>query len=208
MTPEEIPTVLTTEQMQAASAWWDSLTPPWKRAFNEMAVKQSVTDPADILTVFTMQHLEVVRFAGPRAPFPNMTFELEDLSGLRNLPDIKIVVVNFHQLTGLNEIGHLHALESLFVMNNQLTSIEGVETLMHLKEFYFTGNQVQSLLPLTLLTQLHTIYCNQNKIQSLEGVGEQHRGQLKQFVCLPNERLPDSEIIRMERETGIRCLKG
>ena len=69
-------------------------------------------------------------------------------------------------------------------------------------------NKVESLEPLQRLVQIHTLYCNYNQISSLEGIGPQHSDRLQKFVCLPNEHLPNREVIRMEREVGIRCLQG
>lgn len=208
MTPEQIPERLSATQAEAAHQWWNALSLDWKQAFNEVILGQSTPHTPDDRTLFTMQHLEAVRFAGPRAPFPNMSFALDNLSGLRDLPDVRIVIVNHHEIRHLHELRQIVQIQSLFVVDNQLTSLAGIETLKDLKELYCSVNEVDSLLPLSALTELHTLYCNNNKLVSLDGIGAQHRTKLRQFVCLPNEGLPDTEVIRMEREIGIRCLKG
>jgi Leucine-rich repeat (LRR) protein len=202
------PVVPTPEQLATCQAWWKTLSNPWKIAFNQVALRRTSQEILDDQTLFNIYYSEAHRFAGPLAPYPNMDFELTDLSGITQLPNAKIVVVTFHQIPNLKEIAHMKQIQSLFVFNNHMTSLEGVEGLTELQELYFNVNQVDTLKPLANLTKLHTIYCNYNKITSLEGVGKQHIGTLKQFVCLPNDFLPDSEVIRMEREIGIRCVKG
>jgi Leucine-rich repeat (LRR) protein len=112
------------------------------------------------------------------------------------------------QITSLEPLVALTNLQSLFVFNNQLTDISPVAKLGHLKELYFQSNLVESLQPLEHLTGLKTIYCNYNRIASLEGIGEQHADTLNQFICLPNELLRDREVMRFEREAGIRVTKA
>jgi Leucine-rich repeat (LRR) protein len=148
------------------------------------------------------------RFAGPTAPYPNMSFELEDMTGLIGLPNTEVVVVTFHKLTQIREVAFFQNLRSLFVYNNQITSLEGVEGLIDLKELYLNVNQIDSLMPLAGLTNLQTLYCNYNLLSNLDGISEQHVDKLENFYCLPNPNLKDAVAMRFEREVGIRCKKG
>jgi Leucine-rich repeat (LRR) protein len=199
---------LPTHLLPAAQAWWADLTPAWKQAFNEVAFQRSNTDDlgdAMLLTVFTsVNH----RFAGPTAPYPNMTFELEDMSGLVGLPATEVVVVTHHQLKSIQEVAQLKQLRSLFLFNNQITSLEGIEAHTGLMELYVMVNQISNLEPLRNLTQLKTVYCNHNLISSLEGIGPQHADTLENLICLPNEHLKQTVIFAFEQQTHIRCRKG
>ena len=194
--------------LEQAVAWWSGLNDPWKRAFNEVALRRNSTEdlPEDmLLTVYTSPNH---RFAGPSAPYPNMGFELDDLSGLTGLPCPEVVVVVHHRLSHIREVADMKTLRSLFVYNNQISALDGIENLVDLKEVYFHGNQIASLLPLQKLTNLHTIYCAYNQINTLDGIGEQHADHLENFYCLPNPNLKDAVAMRFEREVGIRCKKG
>ncbi len=195
-------------QMTLANNWWNNLSDPWKKAFNEVALRRSSTEALGdemLLTVFNSPNH---RFAGPNAPYPNMTFELEDLSGIVGLPNAELVVVIFHQLTHIREVSNLHNLRSLFVYNNQITSLEGIEALTELRELYCNVNQITTLKPLEGLTNLKTLYCNYNLLSNLDGIGEQHADTMEEFYCLPNPNLKDSVAMRFEREVGIRCKKA
>lgn len=189
--------------------WWMHLSPAWQMAFNEaILLRGSITDLPDDDALEQLHQQNVLRFAGPTAFYPNMRFELDDLSGLSELKNVEILVVISHQIKSLAPIGQLTRLRSLFVNNNQITSLEGIEALAgSLEEFYFNVNQVESLLPLQNFIKLHTIYCTANKISKLEGIGEQHTV-LEKFYCLPNEGLNQREVMRFERDESIRCLKG
>ncbi|MBC7775607.1 MAG: leucine-rich repeat domain-containing protein [Phycisphaerae bacterium] len=195
-------------QINQANAWWDGLTDAWKQAFNEVALRRSSTDPLGeemLLTVFTSPNH---RFAGPTAPFPNMSFELEDISGLVGVPNMELVVVIHHKLSHIREASSFANMRSLFIHNNQIASLEGLEGLAQLKEIYCNVNQIDSLKPLEGLTNLHTLYCNYNLISNLDGIGEQHADTLENFYCMPNPNLKESVAMRFEREVGIRCKKA
>lgn len=198
----------TPEQIEKYHSWWAALSTPWKTAFNEVFLQQTTDNPLSDDIMHSIWSAPALRFAGPTAMHPNMSFELEDLSGLGAFPNLVILVVVHQKISSLEPIAHLTNLTSLFVFNNQLTDISPVSNLVKLKEFYFQVNQVESLKPFENLTSLQTIYCNHNRISSLDGIGEQHADTLTQFICLPNELLRDREVMRFERDAGIRCLKG
>lgn len=195
-------------QLQQALAWWSGLDDAWKKAFNEAAMKRSSTEdlPEEmLLTVYTSPNH---RFAGPSAPYPNTSFELTNLSGLRGLPNAEIIVVIHHSLTHIREVAGMKKLSSLFVYNNRIQSLEGIENLPDLKEAFVQCNEITSLLPLQGLTNLQTLYCSYNQFSTLDGIGEQHADKLENFYCLPNPKLRDAVAMRFEREVGIRCKKG
>jgi Leucine-rich repeat (LRR) protein len=189
--------------------WWSTLSDEWKKAFNKCVFNKEET-AADLADeeLHTLWHIPVVRFAGPRALYPNMSFELEDVSGLADLKRLKMVVVAHQRVHSVQPLAALQQLESLFVFDNQLKSLAGVENLKNLKQLYFQNNEVTSLEPLKDLTGLTEIYACRNKLVKLDGIGSKHARTLKMFRVLPNDELPQKEIIRMENKIGIRCLQG
>ena len=198
----------TEAQITQANAWWDGLSDAWKQALNEVALRRSSTEPLGeemLMTVFTSPNH---RFAGPTAPFPNMSFELEDISGLVGIPNMELAVVIHHKLSHIHEAVSFTNLRSLFIHNNKITSLEGLEGLTQLKEIYCNVNEIDSLKPLEGLTNLHTLYCNYNLLSNLDGIGEQHADTLENFYCMPNPNLKESVAMRFEREVGIRCKKA
>lgn len=198
----------TAAELKAYRAWWAGLSESWKKAYNEVMSRQSSTDMPSAEVLHQIWTSPALRFAGPTAPYPNMSFELEDLDGVLGLKNLEIFVFTFQKIDSIKAIAQLPQLKSLFVFNNQLKSIDGVEALANLQEFYFQVNEVDSLGPLKHLTQLHTIYCSDNHLSSLYGIGKQHAGTLKKFHCLPNDGLTDETVMRFEQENFIRCLKG
>ncbi len=201
-------TPVSPKQLAKANQWWSHCSDPWKRAFNEVALQRNSTEALPDELLLIVYQSPAHRFAGPKAPYPNMSFELDDLSGLVGLPNISILVVTFQRLTNVQEVKSMKSLRSLFVHDNRITSLEGVEALPDLQELYIQCNQITSLLPLAGLTQLKTLYCTDNLFSNLDGVGPQHADNLENFFCLPNPNLKDKTVFAFEQEVRIRCRKG
>ena len=75
MEEKNILTAPTAKQHAQNLSWWNALSEPWKRAYNEVMLRRSVTDVPDDQTLHNITQAVVMRFAGPKAPYPNMTFE-------------------------------------------------------------------------------------------------------------------------------------
>ncbi len=183
---------------------WDELEDQWKKAFAEVFFLHNETPSDDELA--GLKATTILRLVGPGAPFPNMSFELDNLSGLSIIPDLKILIVTHHKISSLHLLKHYPNLNSLFVLNNKLKSLEGIENLLNLKKLYVQNNEIESLLPLSYLTNLKEIYINNNKIQSLEGLTIAHEEHLETFVCKPNDLLRQRELLRFESEIGVRAM--
>ncbi|MEZ5042368.1 MAG: hypothetical protein R2828_20885 [Saprospiraceae bacterium] len=189
--------------------WWTSLEPQWKKAFNEAILGNGPIENRP--TEREMQAIldgPALRFAGPGAPFSNMSFELTNLSGLAHFSKLETLVIIFHQLEDLQGIEHLTALQGLFVYNCGLHSLNGIEKLSQLEQLYASANQLTTIEPIRQLTNLKDVQVAYNLITSLEGITSKHTSKMKNFICLPNDDLPDREIIRVENRLGIRCRRG
>lgn len=183
--------------------WWAGLEEQWKEAFG-ITFFHHPNQP----TVLELEQLfasTVLRFAGPRAPYPNMQYELTNLSGLSGLQNLEILVVSHHQIKELSVLQPMVKLKSLFLFNNEIESLAGIEALFKLEQLYVQYNKIDSIQPLAALTGLKEVYVNNNIISSLEGLTEEHSDQLTSFYCQPNENLKQKEIIRVENQLGIRC---
>lgn len=189
--------------------WWQNLTDTWKKAMNQVGFqKGEITDDLTVEEIHDLFHSEVLRFAGPEAMFPNLTFEIGDLEAVKDFKNLKTLVAINSGIQSLKPIANLVNLEGLFVLDNQLKTITGVEKMLNLKQFYFQNNQVISIEPLKKLTNLVDVFAFDNAIKSLKGLTENHSRNLTNFRILPNVDLPQKEIIKTENRLGIRCLRG
>ncbi|HTG55569.1 MAG TPA: leucine-rich repeat domain-containing protein [Niabella sp.] len=182
---------------------WNELEQQWKDALG-ITVLGHLNPPSDT-EVRQLFSSKVLRMAGPRAPYPNMSFELTNLSGLPYFQDLEILVVTHHQIKNIKPLRALKNIKSLFLFNNEIESIEGVEELVELEQLYVQSNKISSLKPLQQLTRLKEVYVNNNLIASLEGLTEAHADTLEAFFCKPNEALKQKEIIYAENQLGIKC---
>ncbi len=189
--------------------WWDALDAQWKKAFNEAVLGNGPIENRPTRTEMEAIHnATALRFAGPRAPYPNMTFELTDTAGLAQLDKVETLVVIFHSIQELGDLSHMEGLTGLFVNNCQLQSLKGIENLSNLNLLYASTNDIKDIKPIKKLTNLSDFQFPYNKISSLEGITNKHTTKMKNFVCLPNDELPDRDIIKVENRLGIRCKRG
>ena len=183
--------------------WWNNLSPAWRQAFADTCFHHK-NEP-------TLNELEQVynapalRFAGPSAPFPNMSVELTDLSGITALSNLQILILIHHPVSSLEALSTMIGIKKLFLYNNQIHSLEGIEGLTHLEQLYVQCNNIDSIKPVKTLVKLREFYIHDNNISSLDGLTEEHADNLEMFVCKPNDQLKQKEVLRIERELGIRC---
>ncbi len=189
--------------MPTNEQWWESLTPQWRQAFR-MACLQNEADPSEE-ALSNLRSMVVLRLVGPGAPHPNCNFQLTDLSGVKELNQLQILIVTHHALRSIAEVAMLPQLKSLFVLNNHIESLQGIGELHQLEQLHVQCNELRSIQEVEGLLQLTELYVSDNKITSLAGLTEKHGDRLKKFVCLPNEFLKQKEIIYTERELGIMC---
>ncbi|MGZ3836949.1 MAG: leucine-rich repeat domain-containing protein [Flavisolibacter sp.] len=183
--------------------WWRQLSPQWKQAFAEVFFRHAGEPSPEELA--QLQQVTALRFAGPAAPYPNMSVELTDLSGLSAFSHLQILVVIFHQVETVKELSLLPFLKALFLYNNRIRNLEGIEAIRELEQLYLQGNRIDSLQPVQALVKLRELYVQDNALTSLEGLTEAHADRLEAFFCKPNEHLKQKELLRVERELGIRC---
>lgn len=198
------------EELKRARKWWQDLEMQWKFAYNEAVFGKGPTieTPKDEELMILLIRADSLRFAGPFATNPNITNPLTNLSGLIPLYHLKYLSFSHMKIKGLTELKRHTQLEHLFIYDNELTSLDGIEGMLNLKELYFQNNYVTSLLPITRLTNLKTIYASYNKINSVNGLSEKHGDNLRKFYILPNEELPDREILKTQNQIGIICRTG
>ncbi len=189
--------------------WWMDLEEQWRKAFNEAFLnKGPVTDrpsKAELIDIFTTP---AIRFAGPRAPYPNMSFELTNASGLKELIAVETLALIHHNVESIEAFSKLTNVNGLFIYDNQVTSLKGIENMKGLQTFHFHANQITSLAPLEGLTMLKDVYATDNQIEDLEGITEAHAENLEIFRVMPNKKLHRREMLRVENTYGIRCMQG
>jgi hypothetical protein len=183
--------------------WWMQLSEDWKLAFETVFFHHSNEPTAEELD--QLYHTPVLRFTGPKAPYPNMNFELTDLSGISQLDNLDLLVATHHQFTNIEALSSLKKMKNLFLFNNRIESLKGVESQTALEQLYVQYNRIESIKPIERLVDLKEVYIHDNNLSSLDGLTEEHSEKLTKFFCLPGNSLPQKELIRVENNLGIRC---
>lgn len=200
---------ITAQDKTKYQKWWHGLTDNWKKAFNQAGFqKGESTADLSLDEIHQLWHSAALRFAGPQAMHPNLTFDIGNLEGVKELENLKTLIAISSGIKSLASISNMTQLEALFVHENELEDLTGIEQLKNLGQLYCQNNKIQSLKPLKELTNLETVVAFGNRIDSLKGITEKHSRRLTNFYILPNAELPQKEIIKMESRIGIRCLRG
>jgi hypothetical protein len=192
-----------TATLSARRKWWISLESQWQLAFQSSVLIHTDT-PTDH-ELDNMMSLTTFTCVGPTAQYPNVNFELTNLSGLKHLSELETLVLTHHKLTDVTGLEGLKYLKNVFLSNNEITSLRGIENLKKLEQLNVQNNKIESLLPVKLLTQLKELYVNFNVLNSFEGVTLAHSKCLKMFHCLPCEHMSFKDIIFFEQAMGVRC---
>ena len=200
----------TPAELQRARQWWENLSTNWKWAYNEAVFGQGPTlaPPADDWLMLLLIQVDTLRFAGPAAPNPNISYPLKDLSGLIPLYHLKYLSLTHMEVADLTPLQRHQQIEHLFLYHNRLTALDGLENMTALKELYVQENQLKTLSPVRHLTNLEKLYVSNNLLEDLNGITAQHTRHLKKFYVFPNPKLPDQSIIKLQNELGILCRQG
>ena len=91
--------------------WWSQLNAGWKLAFGSVFFHHSNEPTAEEFS--QLYQTPVLRFSGPAAPYPNMAFELSDLSGVAPLHNLELLVATHHQITGIEPLSSLKKMKQL-----------------------------------------------------------------------------------------------
>ncbi len=184
--------------------WWQGLEEQWQKAF-------CITQFGDLHSpnqeqLIQLYHSKILRLVGPSAAFPNMNFELTNMSGLAALEELEILVLAHHEIQEIEYLENKKSLKSLFLFNNQINSLKGVESLVTLEQLYVQNNKIQSIAEVKDLVSLKELYIHDNEITALDGINDRHENILHVIACRPNTKLSQKEILRIERDFGIRCV--
>ncbi len=201
---------LASTELLRARQWWAGLEEQWQLAFNEATFDKGPTTEMlgdDDLLSLRFQ-LENLRFAGPEAQSANLSFRLTNLSGVVALDHVSFLSVTNCAIEGVEELSGLKALKHLYLYDNTISSLKGIEELTEMEELYVQHNKLTDLKPLRKLTNLKALCASRNELTSLEGLHEGHSDQLKRCYLLPNEKLSQREIIRLQNEAFIMVKTG
>jgi len=88
---------------------------------------------------------------------------VEDISFLRNFPELKVLILGRNQVRDLSVIGELTQLEYLEIFSNHITDLSPLENLTKLKDLNIAYNKVEDLTPLYALPQIERLWGYNNK---------------------------------------------
>lgn len=147
--------------------WWLDLEEQWRRAFCEAVFyKQTVPTkvPADdqLQHLFELNSLSIcgnMKAKGPRNNNADIDFQLTNLSGVKNLTNLKMIECDYNGLiTSLEPLQYLDNLEVFWGDNNQIEDLSPLMALPNLRDLCVWNNQIKDLDPIKVMGNLKSFY--------------------------------------------------
>ncbi len=163
--------------------WWLDLEPQWRKAFLEAVFQLRKLpnyenyQPTDkeLAFLFGLRQLNVCGsgdFRNRNNP-PDISFQLTNLTGVRNLTGLRRIECDFNGLIeSLEPLRHLVNLEVLWCDNNRISSLEPLMGLGKLRGLCCWNNHITNLEPLAGLILLNDLtlglYDEGNPLENVE----------------------------------------
>ncbi|TAE00520.1 MAG: leucine-rich repeat domain-containing protein [Bacteroidetes bacterium] len=182
-------------------SWWNGLELQWKKTF--LAVleqKDSLYVPnteqiRELLNMDTLaiigapsQFNKAIEFMLKKDGIKQMTqlnFELSNISGLKELRKLKVIICADHQISDLSPIANHLSIRRLSVAENEISSLKDLQKLDSIEILNYSGNQVSDFSEILHLRSLRKLNCAGNGIESLEYL--QNFELLESLYCGKNE---------------------
>lgn len=147
-------------------AWWNSLSPAWKKIILEQEYKGYNVEPTDENLEETIRTLVSIDCAGNK--------EITDLKPLAKLKAVKFIDCSNTNIKSLEGIEGLISLEKLNCSNNDnINSLEPLTNLKNLKSLNCGNTMVKRLAPLANLINLKELdvhFCTVNNLSQLNNL--------------------------------------
>lgn len=167
-----------------ARAWWDGLSPVWKRALIDSELHTGKREPddgeldnllrEDSLTIDNVPLVTLEPIAKlVRADF--LCFEnagLSDLSPVSRLPRLRDLIVRDNPGIDLVSLAPAEVLEGLYIERCGVSSLIGLERCRALRVLRAEDNHVDDLRPLAELTELRLVELEGNQVSNLAPLGK------------------------------------
>lgn len=203
---------LTDISKEALESHWWNLSDDWKKAFQQAFFRngENVYLPSekDLRALFSTTKLEIVGNGILLFGLEQLSFKLNDLTGLEHFTQLKELNLAGNQFKNLKGIEHLKNLELLNLTANQLTTLRGIRHLKKLKYLFIRDNHLKNISEIQHLKQLEILDCMNNK--RLNSIGkllqtktlqELYIYDFKSTIQLEVEQLqqqlPDLKIVRV-----------
>jgi len=162
--------------------WWLDLEPQWRLAFSEAMFMQRKSkgkkdfQPTDEELVFLFENKKLYvcgtgKFKN-RNNQPDISFQLTNLSGVKNLTNLTRIECDFNgQITSLEPLRHLVSLNVLWADNNKITDLSPLMELPNLERICIWNNQIKSIEPVLSMISLYELtiglYNQGNPVETL-----------------------------------------
>ncbi len=126
--------------------------------------------------------------------------QISDLSPLRNMPNLKEIILRGNKITNLSPIENMTQITYLDLSQNQISDITNLQNFNALKKLWLGENQITDISPIEGLTGLTYLNLEWNKLGSIETISK--------FRNLTGLNLASTEIKDISALKGLTNLKN
>ena len=106
--------------------------------------------------------IDALKFSKNLEFFSLSQVEIEDMSRIAELGNLKILRLTNSQISKIEGIKNMTNLEEIYLSSNQIKKIEELENLTKLERLFLNGNQISDITPLSVNTSLTTLDLRRN----------------------------------------------
>ena len=171
-------------------SWWWEMTPAWQKALNHAVLGngETVFIPSEkqLRKLFSTTKLELVGTGILLFGLNQLSFKLEDCSGLQYFTNLKDLNISGNAIKNLTGLEHLTQLEVLNCTSNKITTIQKIRHLKNLKTLIIRDNKLTTLSSIHHLKKLEYLDVLYNsRLKSLGRLGELK--ELKTLIILDHK---------------------
>ncbi len=175
--------------------WWHNLSENWQKAFNQGVLSRgeilSIPSEEQLRSIFERKKIDIVGSGILLYGLNQLSFKLEDLSGLKDLKHITELNLSGHNFTDMEGINDLPNIELLNCTSNRISTLRHIRKLEKLKTLIIRDNDLVNLDGVEDLDELE--YLNALYNQKLRSIGGVEDLENLQVLCVPNYK---TKIIR------------
>lgn len=175
--------------------WWHSLNEDWQKAFNQGVLSRgeilSIPSDEQLRSIFERKKIDIVGSGILLYGLNQLSFKLEDLSGLKDLKQVTELNLSGHNFSDMEGVNQLPNLELLNCTSNRISTLRHIRKLERLKTLIIRDNDLVNLDGVEDLEDLE--YLNALYNQKLRSIGGVEDLENLQVLCVPNYK---TKIIR------------
>ena len=161
--------------LSALQDWWYNLSEDWQKSFNKAVLSRGETlqipTKEQLRSIFERKKIEIVGSGILIYGLNQLSFKLNDISGLKDLKQLTELNLSGHDLKNLDGIQQFQKLELLNCTSNRISTLRYIKQLKNIKTLVVRANNLSTLTGIGQLKKVEYVDALYNrKLYSIAGI--------------------------------------